>query len=71
MCRKIPELLASNPIFLHGNIISHGVNGMTSLLERYEWETLDHHPYYPVISPCDFDLFPKLNEYMMGVRHND
>ena len=32
---------------------------------------LDHHPpYSPDISPCDFDLFPKLKEDMRGIRYN-
>ena len=28
-------------------------------------------PYSPDISPCDFDLFPKLKEDMRGIRYND
>ena len=49
----------------------HGVNGVTSLLGPYEWETLDHPTYSPDISPCDFDLFPKLKEDMRGIRYNN
>ena len=44
---------------------------MTSLQGRYEWETLDHSAYSPDISPCDFDLFPKLKEDMMGICYYD
>ena len=28
-------------------------------------------PYSLDISPCDFDLFPKLKEDMRGIRYND
>ena len=69
--RKRPELLAAGPILLHDNATPHGAQGVTSLLERYEWETLDHPPYSPDLSPCDFDLFPKLKEDMRGIRYTD
>ena len=39
--RKSPELLAAGPIILHDNATLHGASGVTSLLGRYEWETLD------------------------------
>ena len=60
--KKRPEILAAGPIILHDNATPHGANGVTSLLGRYEWETLDHPPYSLDISPCDFDLFTKLKE---------
>ena len=44
---------------------------MTSLLGRYEWETLDHPAYSPDTSPCDFDLCPKLKEDMRGICYYD
>ena len=69
--RKRPELLAAGPIILHDNARPHGANGVTSLLRRYEWEKLDHPPFSLDISPCDFDLFPKLKEDMRGIRYND
>ena len=28
-------------------------------------------PYSPDISPCDFDIFPKLKEDMRGIHYND
>ena len=28
-------------------------------------------PYFPDISTCDFDPFPKLKEDMRGIRYND
>ena len=69
--RKRPEPFATGPIILHDNETPHDANGVTSLLGQYEWETVDHPPYSPDISPCDFDLFPKLQEYMRGICYND
>ena len=42
-----------------------------TLLERYEWKTLDHPAYSADKSSCNFDLFPKLKEDMRGIRYND
>ena len=30
------------------------------LLRRCKWEVLEHPPYTPDLSPCDYDLIPKL-----------
>ena len=32
-------------------------------------EELEHPPYSPNISPCDFDLIPKIKEPLRGRRH--
>lgn len=69
--KKRPELLAGNPIILHDNATAHGVEGVTSLFQSYGWEILAHPPYSPDISPCDYDLFPKLKENMRGIRYDD
>ncbi len=42
---------------------------MTSLLKANKWERLPHPAYSPDISPCDYDLFPKLKENMRGIRY--
>ena len=69
--RKRPELLAAGPKILHDNATPHGANGMTSLLGRYEWETLENPLYSPDTSSCNFRLFPKLKEDMRSTRYND
>ena len=69
--RKTGGLLAAGPIILHDNATPHGAVNETSLLRRYEWEILEHLPYSPDISPCDFDLFPKINEDMRGIPFSD
>ena len=69
--RKRSEFLAGCPIVLHDNSAPHISEGMTTLLVHYKWETLSHPPYSPDLSPCDFDLFPRLKENMRGVRFKD
>jgi hypothetical protein len=60
-----PKLLTSGAVLPHDNATSHGV---TSLLDRYECETLDNPPYLSGINPSDFGLFPKLKVYMRRIR---
>ena len=57
--RKHPELLEEERIILHDNAVPHISERAASLHAGYKWET----PYPPnslALSPCDFDLFPKL-----------
>ena len=32
---------------------------MVNLLRRLNWEILEHPPYSPDMTPCDFDIFVK------------
>lgn len=69
--KKRPELLAVGPLILHDNASCHKADVVNSLLEEYNWEVLEHPPYSPDLSPCDFDLFPKLKEPLRGIRYTD
>ena len=71
ICRKRRRLLAVGPIILYDNATPHGAINVMSLLGRYELEILEHPPYCPDISPCDFDLFPKIKEDMRGICYSD
>ncbi|GBN26567.1 hypothetical protein AVEN_210131-1 [Araneus ventricosus] len=35
----------------------HVAHNVTNVLRRWHWEVLEHPPYSPDISPCDFHLF--------------
>ena len=59
--RKWQHLLATNPIILHDNARAHTANVVTDLLHRWQWEKLEQLPYSPDMSPCDYDLFAKMN----------
>ena len=69
--RKRPHLLQSGPILLHDNARCHTAHAVQSLLRRWGWEVLEHPPYSPDMSPCDFDLFPKMKEPLRGQRFRD
>jgi histone-lysine N-methyltransferase SETMAR len=69
--KKRRHLLEAGPLLLHDNATPHKSAHVTSLIDQYGWETLRHPPYSPDLSPCDFDLFPKLKLPMRGTRFND
>ena len=46
------------------------MQGITDLLRRWQWEILEHPPYSPDMSPCDYDLFAKVKEPLRGTRYN-
>ncbi|PRD28624.1 UNVERIFIED_CONTAM: hypothetical protein NCL1_31801 [Trichonephila clavipes] len=56
--------LVDSAITLHDNATYSRAS--TQLLRRWEWEELEHPPYSPDISPCDFDIIPKIKELIRG-----
>ena len=67
--RKRQEMIDRKPLILHDNASPHKSNVVKELLESYQWKVLDHPPYFPDLSPPDFDLFPKLKEPLRGIRY--
>ena len=59
-----------NPIILHDNARSHTAAVVTDLLCIWQWEILEHPPYSPDMSPCDYNLFPKVKEPLRGTWYN-
>ncbi|KAJ4441771.1 hypothetical protein ANN_11629 [Periplaneta americana] len=68
--RKRRHLVVQNPIILHDNARSHIAAAVEDLLRRWQWEILEHPPYSPDMSPCDYDLFTKVKELLRGIRYN-
>jgi histone-lysine N-methyltransferase SETMAR len=64
---KRAELL-DNAIILHDNATSHTADTVRRCLQRWGWEILQHPPYSPDLSPCDFDLIPKVKKPLRGKR---
>ena len=58
------------PISLNDNARNHTGAAVTDLLRRSQWEILEHPPYSPDTSPCDYDLFAKVKEPPRGTRYN-
>ena len=55
-------------IILHDNARPHKAECVRQLLRCWVWENLESLPYSPDISPCDFDLIPKIKEPLSGRR---
>ena len=65
--KKLPAL-PNNAIILHDNAASHAAACVQNLLQRWGREILQHPPYSPDLSPCHFDLIPKLKTPLRGKR---
>ena len=57
-----------NVIILHDDASPHKAICVRGLLRRWRWEVLEHPPYLPDLSPCDYDLIPKLKAPLRGHR---
>lgn len=68
--RKRPGLLSEGVVFLHDNARPHTASSTVELLQSFKWEVLEHPPYSPDLSPCDFHLFGQLKLALKGVRFN-
>ena len=51
---------------LHDNAPAHKSAAVQEYLKESGLNVLDHPPYSPDLSPCDFRLFPKLKEMLAG-----
>ncbi|GFX98504.1 histone-lysine N-methyltransferase SETMAR [Trichonephila clavipes] len=58
--------LVDSAIILRDNSRPHKTECVWRLLRLWGWEELEHPPYSPDISPCDFDLIPKIKEPIRG-----
>ena len=67
--RKRRNLVVQNPTNLHDNARSRSA-AVTDLLRCWQWEILEHPPYSPDVSPCDYDLFIKVKEPLRGTQYN-
>ena len=53
---------------LHDNALAHKSATVQEYLKESGLDVLDHPPYGPDLSPCDFWLFPRLKEMLAGHR---
>ena len=54
---------------LHDNALAHKSAMVQEYLKESRLAVLDHPPYSPDLSPCDFWLFPRLKEMLLWYRH--
>lgn len=70
--RKRPLLWARNAegkhsfVLLHDNASPHTGDLTVELLESSGIDVLDHPPYSPNLSPCDYFLFPRMKRDLRG-----
>ena len=69
---KRPGLLTQGVILLHDNARPHVSQETQRTLNSFRWEVLEHPPYSPDMSPCDFHIFGPLKRALQGKRfHSD
>ena len=69
---KFPGMLSDKIILLHDNASPHTANLMRDKHQNFGWETLQHPPYSPDLSPCDFHSFGDLKKDIHGCQfHSD
>ena len=66
--KKRRHLLQNPAIILQDNARPHASQAVVDLFDRWGWKVLYHPPYSPDLSPCNFDLIPKMKEPFRGIR---
>ena len=69
--RKQPELLEATPPILQDNATYHKASNVQAVFTEYSRKLLQHHPCWPDLSPCDYNLFPKIKELLHGICYDD
>ena len=64
--KKPPSKGWSGVDLLHDNASSHKCKVVKSFLASEKLKVLNHPPYSPDLSPCDFFLFPRLKKTLSG-----
>jgi histone-lysine N-methyltransferase SETMAR len=58
-------------MLLHANAHRHAAARTRALLEHFNWELFDHHPYSPDLAPSDYRLFTFLKNWLGSQRFNN
>jgi len=66
--KKWRHFLQNPPIILQDSARPHAAQAVADLFDRWGREVLHHPPYSPDLSPCDFDLIPKMKEPLRGIH---
>ena len=67
--KKRPSKGWSGVHLLHDNASSHKCEVVKSFLAPEKVKVLNHPPYSPDLSPCDFFLFPRLKKMLSGNKY--
>ena len=69
--KKRPRPWPDKCILHHDNAPGHDALRFREFLAKNSITKMDHSPYSPVLTPCDFCLFPKLKNVLKGQRFAD
>ena len=64
--KRRPRIGVPGIKLLHGKAPAHKSATVKEYLKESGLDVLDHPPYSPDLSPCDFWLFPRLKEILAG-----
>jgi histone-lysine N-methyltransferase SETMAR len=67
---KRPGKLSRGVVMLHDNACPHAAHTTWDTLRRFGWGVLDHPPYSPDLSPCDYHVFGPLKKTLKGRQFN-
>ena len=67
--KKQPSKRWSGVHLLHDNASSHKCEVVKSFLASEKVKVLNHPPYSPDLSPCDFLLLPRLKKMLSGNKY--
>ena len=67
--KKRPSKRWSGVHLLHANASSYKCEVVKSFLASEKVKVLNHPPYSPDLSPCDFFLFPRLKKMLSGSKY--
>ena len=67
--KKRPSKGWSGVHLLHDNASSHKCEVVKPFLASEKVKVLNHPPYSPDLSPCDFFLFPRLQKMLSGNKY--
>ena len=67
--KKRPSKRLSGVHLLHDNASSHKSEVVKSFWASEKVEVLNHPPFSPDLSPCDFFLFPRLKKMLSGNKY--
>ena len=67
--KKRPSKGWSGVHLLHDNASSHKCEVVKSFFASEKVKVLNHPPYSPDLSPCDFFLFPRLRKMLSGNKY--
>jgi transposase len=66
--RKRPELWRNGWILYQENAPTHNTLSVKQFLANKNIAVLEHPPYSPDLSPCDFYLFPEIKSVLKGTH---